>query len=73
MQPIPPRIAIVRLSALGDIINTAVVLQIIHSYTPNALIDWFVEEAFAPILANHPLLHEVIPIPLKRLKKNKKF
>ncbi|MCX6073712.1 MAG: lipopolysaccharide heptosyltransferase I [Campylobacterales bacterium] len=73
MQPIPPRIAIVRLSALGDIINTAVVLQIIHSYTPNALIDWFVEEAFAPILANHPLLHEVIPIPLKRLKKTKSF
>jgi len=71
MQPMPLRIAIVRLSALGDIINTAVVLQIIHNYTPNAVIDWFVEEAFAPILYNHPLLHEVIPIPLKRLKKTK--
>ncbi|MGZ5207622.1 MAG: lipopolysaccharide heptosyltransferase I [Sulfuricurvum sp.] len=67
------RIAIVRLSALGDIINTAVVLQIIHAYYPNALIDWFVEEAFAPILKNHPLIHEVIPIPLKRLKKTKSF
>jgi len=67
------RIAIVRLSALGDIVNTAVVLQIIHHYYPDALIDWFVEEAFAPILQNHPLLHEVIPIPLKRLKKTKSF
>lgn len=67
------RIAIVRLSALGDIINTAVVLQIIHTYYPNALIDWFVEEAFAPILKNHPLIHEVIPIPLKQLKKEKSF
>lgn len=67
------RIAIVRISALGDIINTAVVLQIIHTYYPNALIDWFVEEAFAPILKNHPLLHDVIPIPLKQLKKNKSF
>ncbi len=67
------RIAIVRLSALGDIVNTAVVLQIIHSYYPEALIDWFVEEAFAPILLNHPLIHEVIPVPLKRLKKNKSF
>ncbi|HEX5710407.1 MAG TPA: lipopolysaccharide heptosyltransferase I [Sulfuricurvum sp.] len=67
------RIAIVRLSALGDIINTAVVLQIIHRYYPEAQIDWFVEEAFAPILKNHPLIHEVIPIPLKRLKKTKRF
>ena len=65
------RIAIVRLSALGDIVNTAVVLQIIHSYYPDALIDWFVEEVFAPILKNHPLIHEVIPVPLKRLKKTK--
>jgi len=67
------RIAIVRLSALGDIVNTAVVLQIIHHYYPNAIIDWFIEEAFAPILQHHPLLHRVIPIPLKRLKKTKSF
>jgi heptosyltransferase-1 len=67
------RIAIVRLSALGDIVNTAVVLQIIHRHYPDAQIDWFVEEAFAPILHNHPLIHEVIPVPLKRLKKTKSF
>jgi heptosyltransferase-1 len=65
------RIAIVRLSALGDIVNTAVVLQIIHHNFPNALIDWFVEEAFAPILSGHPLLNEIIPIPLKKIKKQK--
>lgn len=69
----PLRIAIVRLSALGDIINTAVVLQIIRCSYPNALIDWFVEEAFAPILSGHPLLNEVIPIPLKRIKKQKRL
>ncbi len=67
------RIAIVRLSALGDIVNTAVVLQIIHVHYPDAVIDWFVEEAFAPILENHPLIHEVVPVPLKRLKKTKSF
>lgn len=65
------RIAIVRLSALGDIVNTAVVLQIVHNHYPNALIDWFVEEAFAPILSGHPLLNDVIPIPLKKIKKQK--
>lgn len=67
------RIAIIRLSALGDIVNTAVVLQIIVAHYPNAMIDWFAEEAFAPILENHSLLNEVIPIPLKRLKKTRSF
>jgi heptosyltransferase I len=67
------RIAIVRLSALGDIVNTAVALQIIHKYYPNAIIDWYVEEAFAPILENHPLIHEVIAVPIKRIKKTKSF
>lgn len=67
------RIAIVRLSALGDIVNTAVVLQIIHKNYPDATIDWYVEEAFAPILEHHPLINQVIPIPLKRIKKTKDF
>jgi heptosyltransferase-1 len=65
------RIAIVRLSALGDIVNTAVVLQIIRKHYPNATIDWFVEEAFAPILKDHPLINEVISVPIKRIKKTK--
>lgn len=65
------RIAIVRLSALGDIVNTAVTLQIVHKYYPNVQIDWYVEEAFAPILQDHPLIHEVISVPIKRIKKTK--
>lgn len=67
------RIAIVRLSALGDIVNTAVVLQIIRKHYPDALVDWYVEEAFAPILNHHPLIDEVISVPLKRIKKTKSF
>lgn len=65
------RIAIVRLSALGDIINTALVLQIIAHNYPDAQVDWFIEEAFAPVLENHPLIHNVIPVPIKRIKKSK--
>lgn len=67
------RIAIIRLSALGDIVNTAVALQIIRKYYPNAVIDWYVEEAFSPLLEHHPLLHEVISVPIKRIKKTKSF
>ncbi|MDD5716347.1 MAG: lipopolysaccharide heptosyltransferase I [Sulfuricurvum sp.] len=67
------RIAIVRLSALGDIINTAVILQIIRKHYPEATIDWIVEEAFGPILQGHPLLNDVVFVPLKRIKKNRSF
>lgn len=73
MKQPPLKIAIVRLSALGDIVNTAVALQIIHSAYPNAQIDWIVEEAFAPVLDNHPQLHSVISIPIKKIKKEKNF
>ncbi len=65
------RIAIVRLSALGDIVNSAVVLQFIHQNYPDAQVEWITEEVFAPLLQNHPLLHKVHTINLKKLKKSK--
>ncbi|MCK9491423.1 MAG: lipopolysaccharide heptosyltransferase I [Sulfurimonas sp.] len=64
-------IAIVRLSALGDIVNSAVILQFIHQKYPDAKIEWITEEVFAPLLQNHPLLHRVHTINLKELKKSK--
>jgi len=67
------RIAIVRLSALGDIVNTAVVLQFIKKEYPNVVIEWITEEAFAPLLQGHPLLNVVHTINLKKLKKEKNF
>jgi heptosyltransferase I len=67
------RIAIVRLSALGDIVNTAVALQIIKKHYPDAVIDWYVEETFESVLTNHPLVNEVIAVPIKRIKKTKSF
>jgi len=67
------KIAIVRLSALGDIVNTAVVLQFIHQKYPDAKVEWITEEVFAPLLQNHPLLHAVHSINLKKLKKEKSF
>lgn len=67
------KIAIVRLSALGDIINSAVVLQfIVHNY-PNIQIDWYCEEVFAPLLASHPLIDTLHTINLKTIKKEKSF
>jgi len=67
------RIAIVRLSALGDIVNSAVTLQFIHAKYPDAKIEWITEEVFAPLLQNHPLVDAVHTINLKKLKKSKSF
>ena len=65
------RIAIVRLSALGDIINSALILQFIKQTYPDARIEWICEESFAPILANHPELEAVHTVAIKRAKKTK--
>jgi len=64
-------IAIVRLSALGDIVNSAIVLQFIKSAYPNATIEWITEEIFEPLLRKHPYLNKVHTVNLKKLKKNK--
>lgn len=66
-------IAIVRLSALGDIVNSAVVLQFITTEYPNATVEWITEEVFSPLLNNHPLVKAVHTVNLKKLKKNKSF
>ena len=67
------KIAIVRLSALGDIINSAVVLQFIKQYYPNAQIDWICEEVFSSVLHANKELYAVHTVNLKALKKNKSF
>ena len=41
------KIAIVKLSALGDIIHAMVALQFIKNYDSTIEIDWIVEENFA--------------------------
>lgn len=66
------RIAIIKLSAMGDIIHAMVALQYIKRQYPNLQIDWFVESAFAAILENNPDINEIIKLDLKSIKKDKK-
>ncbi len=65
------KIAILKLSALGDIIHSAFVLQFIKAKIPTAQIDWIVEEGFAQILEHNPDIHAIKKINLKSLKKDK--
>ena len=66
------RIAIIKLSAMGDIIHAMVALQYIKRKYPNLQIDWFVESTFAPILENNPDINQIIKLDLKSIKKDKK-
>ncbi|GHS62104.1 lipopolysaccharide heptosyltransferase I [Helicobacter pylori] len=59
------KIAIVRLSALGDIIVSAVFLPLIKERFANAQIEWFVDERFSAILEHSPYIDKLHPIALK--------
>ncbi|QQW62780.1 lipopolysaccharide heptosyltransferase I [Helicobacter pylori] len=59
------KIAIVRLSALGDIIVSAVFLALIKERFTDAQIEWFVDERFGAILEHSPYIDKLHPIALK--------
>ena len=60
------KIAIVKLSALGDIVHAAIVLQFIKKHYSNAHITWLIDARFASLLKNHPLIDELVVLPLKQ-------
>lgn len=67
------KIAIVRLSAMGDIIHSAIVLQFIKNIYPEVKIDWIVEKSMSAILKNNNDIDETIEVELKKFKKTKKL
>jgi lipopolysaccharide heptosyltransferase I len=63
-----PRILLVKLSSLGDVIHALPTLEALRSLYPEGHITWLVEEAHAPVLTGHPALDEVWPVPRLRLR-----
>jgi heptosyltransferase I len=64
------RIAIVKLSALGDIVHAMVVLQFIKSFNEKILIDWVADEAYKDLLNSCPDINKV---HITKIKKSKKY
>jgi heptosyltransferase-1 len=62
-----PRILLIKLSSLGDVIHALPTLEALRSLYPRGHITWLVEEINAPVLAGHPALNEVWPVPRPRL------
>jgi heptosyltransferase I len=65
------KIAIVKLSAMGDIIHAMIVLQFIKKYNRDISIDWFVEDGFKDVVQFHPDIKQVHSINFRKAKKKK--
>jgi heptosyltransferase I len=71
-----PRILLVKLSSLGDVLHNLPIVWDLRTRLPNAQIDWVVEEGYVHLLT--PLLSKgsfrgidrIIPFGLRRWKKN---
>ena len=66
------RVAIVKLSAMGDIIHAMVALEYIKKANPSLHVDWVVEESFASLLEGNPHIDNILRVKLKAIKKDKK-
>lgn len=61
-------IVIVKLSALGDILQTLEILPRIKAVFPECKIDWVVEERFQDALRNHPEIDTIITVDSQQLR-----
>lgn len=64
-----PKVLVVKLSSLGDVVHTFPAVTDALRAVPGLTLDWAVEEAFVPVVALHPGVRRIIPVPLRRLKK----
>ena len=64
------RILIVKTSSLGDVIHNLPVVSDIRRHFPDATVDWCVEDSFAAIPRLHPGVGKIIPVAVRRWRKN---
>ena len=65
----PRRIALIKPSALGDIVHSLPVLTALRGRFPQAHLAWVVNRTYAPLLQGHPDLDEIIPFDRQVLKR----
>lgn len=63
------KILLVRLSSLGDVLHTFPAATDLRRAFPDAIIDWAVEEAYAPLVRMHPGVTRAIPFALRRWRR----
>jgi len=63
------RVLVVRPSSLGDVVHALPVVCDIARALPDVRVDWLAEEAFAPLVALHPRIDNVIGVALRRWRR----
>ncbi|AFQ48942.1 lipopolysaccharide heptosyltransferase I [Burkholderia cepacia] len=63
------RILIVKVTSLGDVVQTLPVVADLHRAFPGVTVDWAVDESCAEVVRWHPGVSEVLCAPLRRFKK----
>jgi len=63
------RILLVKTSSLGDVVHNFPVASDLQRHFPDAVIDWVVEEAYVPLVGLHPAVRRIIPVALRRWRK----
>ncbi len=64
------RILIVKVSSLGDIIHTLPAVTDAANARKDVVFDWVVEENFVDVPGWHPAVDKVIPVSLRRWRRN---
>lgn len=64
------RVLIVKVSSLGDIIHTLPAVTDAKRAHANLAFDWVVEESFSEVPSWHPAVEKVIPIAMRRWRRN---
>lgn len=57
----PRRIALIKPSALGDIVHALPVLSALRARFPESRITWIVNKSYEPLIAGHPALTDTLP------------
>ncbi len=71
-----PKILLVKLSSLGDVLHNLPIVWDLRKRLPNAQIDWIVEEAYMPLLTplqsteNFQGIDRIIPVAFRRWRKS---
>lgn len=60
--PRRPRIALVKLSSLGDLVHALPTVHVLRRRFPAAELTWVVERSLAPLLEGHPDLDQILPV-----------
>lgn len=64
------RVLLIKTSSLGDVIHTLPALTDAMGALPGIQFDWVVEEGFSEIPTWHPAVANVIPVAIRRWRKN---